>query len=100
MFIWVFGLVALVAVIALNVIAAGTVSDSIIHTQEKKRIYTTIIWGIPVLGVIYTMVAIRRDIKENQKKVQDDIVDALKGITDNLENIEANIKRKNDKTLH
>ena len=101
MLIWLLAVLILIAVVALNVLAAGTVSDSQIHSPERKRFYTRIIWGIPVIGVIYTMVAIRKDIKNNQEKVEDDIVSALKNINDNLDNLEAGLKKKQqNKTLH
>lgn len=101
MLIWLFIILVVVAVIALNVIATSTVADSNIHTEQEKRTYNRIIWAAPVIGVIYTMVAIRKDIKNNQTKVNDDIVSALKDITDNLDSLEAGLKKKQkNNTLH
>ncbi|MDH5324129.1 MAG: hypothetical protein OEZ68_14060 [Gammaproteobacteria bacterium] len=105
MVMWVAMLIAvvilLVAGVVLNISAIGIVKDSQIHTSEQKQLYTRVIWAVPIFGVIYVMLAIRRDIAKSQAKVKDEIVSALKSINDNLDNLEAGLRNKiDDKTLH
>ena len=101
MLIWIISLFIVGVIVALNISATGIVSESSIHTNDRKRFYTLAIWCLPVIGVIYTMLAIRRDINQNQKRIDDEIVSALKNISENIDNLEAGLKKKqNGKTIH
>ena len=101
MLIWIISLFIVGVIVALNISATGIVSESQIHSNDRKRFYTVAIWCLPVIGVIYTMLAIRRDINQNQKRIDDEIVSALKNISENIDNLEAGLKKKqNEKTIH
>jgi hypothetical protein len=91
---WLLVATAVISTIALNILGTSTVQESQIHSAERKRFYLALIWCIPMLGVILSMMLINRDIKRHQKNSEQDILNTLKTLSENINKLEAGIQQK------
>jgi NADH:ubiquinone oxidoreductase subunit 6 (subunit J) len=97
MFIWVLVIVGVISVVALNIEGAKTVSSSEIHSDEEKRKYQLMIWGLPILGTILAMWFINKDIRKKQDEMEEEIAPAIKELGDRLKKMESGIQQKQNK---
>jgi hypothetical protein len=85
------------AVIYLNVMSARIVQLSQIHDDQKKKQFTILIWALPVVGVFVVMMRINKDIKNNRKKIDEEIAPAIRQLADQLKVLEADIQQEQQK---
>lgn len=89
------------AVVALNVEGAKTVSGSQIHSESEKRRYLLMIWLLPIAGTILAMWLINKDIRKKQHEMEDEIAPVIKELGDRLRKLESGLHRKqNGRKLH
>jgi len=94
MLFWIVLFLAIVPVVALNIVATKTIINSKIHSEANKRVMYIIVWAIPIFGVLLAMLKINKDIKKIESQSEDKLTDALKHFTDSITVIEANLQRK------
>ena len=96
-FFWVFGVVLLVAIGYLNVMSTRIIQLSPIHDDKKKKQFTTMVWALPVLGVFLAMMQINKDIKNNRKKIDEEIAPAIRQLANQIKVLEADIQQEQQK---
>ncbi len=94
-------LVVVLAVVALNIESSKTVAGSQIHSDAEKSKYRRMIWLFPVVGTIWAMWLINKDIRKKQHEMEEEIAPAIKELGDRLKKLESGLqnKQKNQK-LH
>jgi len=98
---WIIVLIALVPIVALNIVAIKTIARSNIHSKANKRNLIIMVWAIPIFGVMLVMLKINNDIKNSNLQSSDKLDVALKQFTENISEIEANLRIKTKNTpLH
>ncbi len=101
MLFWIALFVAIVPIVALNIVTIKTIMHSNIHSKTSKHKLCFIVWGIPVFGVMLAMFKINQDIKQLNAQSEDKLADALKNFTDSITAIEVSLHSKQKKTpLH
>jgi NADH:ubiquinone oxidoreductase subunit 6 (subunit J) len=96
-FLWVFATVLVAAVVYLNVMSTRIIRISQLHDARKKKQFIILVWALPVVGVFVVMMQINRDIKKNQKKVEEEIAPAIRQLADQLKVLEADIQQEQQK---
>lgn len=96
-FLWIFGAVLVGAVVYLNVMSTRIIRLSQLHDARKKKQFVILVWALPVVGVFVVMMQINRDIKKNQKKVEEEIAPAIRQLADQLKVLEADIQQEQQK---
>jgi hypothetical protein len=97
MFIWLLVVIGVIAVVALNIEGAKTVSSSEIHSDADKHKYLLMIWALPIIGTFLAMWLINKDIKKKQDQMEDEIAPAIKELGDRLKKLESGIQQKQNK---
>jgi len=103
MSLWVLFGFACIAIIALNVAGTRTVLRSRLDSKNKKYFYLTLIWLVPIFGVILVSLLINNDMKKIKNKNDEVLVDALNDFAKRVNTISDKIKKErknNDNTLH
>jgi len=97
----VFLVFACISIVAINIIGSITVLKSKLYSSNKKLSYLLLIWFIPVLGAISTILLVSHDMKILKKKSDEELVDALNNFTSRVTTISEGIKKKRkDKSMH
>lgn len=94
---WVFSAVLLVAVVYLNVMSTRIIRSSPIHDDVKKKHFILMVWIFPVLGVFLAMMQINKDIKNNRKKIDEEIAPAIRQLANQIKVLEADIQHEQQK---
>lgn len=82
-----------VAVLLLNYSGTKIVLSSAIHTDNRKQMLIGLIWVIPILGVIITMLLINRDIKKNHRKLDEEIAPVIRELGNKIKHLEKDLQQ-------
>lgn len=93
----IFVVVFLGVVTFLNVMVTNIIRSSTIHGSDQKRKYLYIVWGLPIAGIFIVITKINKDIKSNEKKMEEEIAPAIRELADRLKVLEADIQHEQGK---
>lgn len=94
---FIFIVIACVIIIGLNLAGTKTVLDSRTLSQHKTRLYIVLIWLIPLLGVMVSMLLLSREMNKLKGNNDEALVSALNDFTDKVKVIQKEVKDRRKK---